>query len=315
MLKRTIEVSTDGTRLFLRAKQLVIARDDEELSTVPFDDLGFLVLTSHGVNITSGALRACAAYNVAVITCAENYLPAGLQLAIDGNTLHAERLHAQVAASVPLRKQLWARIIGAKIRMQAANLAEGPTRSRLMAMAGDVRSGDPDNLEAQAARIYWSELFSGITLPEPFRRERDGPAPNGLLNYGYAIVRACVARALVSAGLHPALGLHHHNRYNAFCLADDLIEPFRPFVDARVLELVKAGTLEVDKESKRPLLALLADKLTIRGEHSPLMIGVQRSANSLSNLLVDALKNDASAPKLAEVLDLPEPCHEPGRMA
>lgn len=315
MLKRTIEVSTDGTKLYLRAKQLVIERDDEELATVPFDDLGFLVLTSHGISVTSGALRACAEYNVAVITCAENFLPAGLQLAIDGNTLHAERLQAQVAASQPLRKQLWARIIDAKIRLQAANLAEGPARSRLRAMAGDLRSGDPENLEAQAARIYWGELFSGVTLPEPFRREPDGPPPNGLLNYGYAIVRACVARALVSAGLHPALGLHHHNRYNAFCLADDLVEPFRPFVDARVLELVKDGTLEVNKDSKRPLLALLADKLTVNGEHSPLMIAVQRSANSLSNLFMEALKTEASAPKLAESLELPEPCPEQGRRA
>lgn len=155
MLKRTIEVSTDGTKLFLRAKQLVIARDDEELSSVPLDDLGFLVLTSHGINISSGALRACAQYNVAVITCAENFLPAGLQLAIDGNTLHAERLQAQVAASQPLRKQLWAQIINAKVRMQAANLPDGPARSRLVAMAGEIRSGDPDNLEAQAARVYW----------------------------------------------------------------------------------------------------------------------------------------------------------------
>lgn len=306
MLKRTIEVSTDGTSLFLRAKQLVIERDGDELASVPFDDLGFLVLTSHGVTISSGALRACAEYNVAVISCAENFLPAGLQLPLAANSLHAERLNAQVAVSVPLRKQLWSRIVNAKLRMQAANLPEGPARSRILAMAGDVRSGDPDNLEAQGARIYWGELFSGIDLPAPFRREPDGPPPNGLLNYGYAIVRACVARALVAAGLHPALGLHHQNRYNAFCLADDLIEPFRPFVDGRVRELAAAGELEVNKDTKRPLLALLADKLTVGGEQSPLMIGVQRSANSLSNLLMEAVKGeDTSAPKLADLLELP----------
>lgn len=304
MLKRTIEVSTDGTRLFLRAKQLVIERDDEELATVPFDDLGFLVLTSHGITISSGALRACAEYNIAVITCAANFLPAGLQLSLQGNTLHAERLAAQVAASQPLRKQLWARIVAAKIRMQAANL-DGAVRDRLCAMASQLRSGDPRNLEAQAARIYWGEVFSGIALPEPFRRDPDGPAPNGLLNYGYAIARACVARALVAAGLHPALGIHHHNRYNAFCLADDLIEPFRPFVDARVRQLAAEGRLEVNKDTKRPMLELLADKLTVGAENSPLMTGVQRCANSLSNILMEAVQSKLTATKLADLLELP----------
>lgn len=308
MLKRTVEVSTDGTRLFLRAKQLVIERDGDELSAIPFDDLGFLVLTSHGINITSGALRACAEYNVAVITCDQKFLPSGLQLPLSANSLHAERLNAQVAASLPLRKQLWSRIVSAKLRMQAANLPDGPARGKLLAMAGDVRSGDPANLEAQGARVYWGELFARVALPEPFRRDPDGGPPNALLNYGYAIVRACVARALVAAGLHPALGLHHQNRYNPFCLADDLIEPFRPFVDAKVRDMALDGDFEIDKDTKRPLLALLADKLTVGREISPLMIGAQRSANSLSNLLIEALKGeDASAPKLAGLLELPQP--------
>lgn len=304
MLKRSIEVSTEGAYLSLKSKQLVIERKDKSRHTVPFEDLGFIVLASRGVTISSGALQAAAENNVAVITCGRNFVPSGLHLPLVGNTLHAERLNAQTQMSEPLKKQLWARLVREKVRMQAS-LHDTATKEKMLALAASVGSGDPQNIEAQAARIHWGNLFRDVDLPEPFRRDRDGPAPNGLLNYAYAIIRACIARALVGSGLHPALGIHHHNRYNAFALVDDLIEPYRAIADQRVLELVNDGHLDVTKDTKPFILNLLADRISVGSETSPFMIGVQRTTNSLSNIVMQAVESGTNAKKLAGMLELP----------
>lgn len=307
MLKRTIEVSTEGTHLSLRDKQLIIARDRETLATVPFEDLGFLVLDSRGVTITSSALRAASEAGAVVVVCADNHIPSALMMPLEGNALHTQRLLKQVSISEPLRKRLWARIVRAKIQMQAALLERDSTaRARLESLADRIKSGDAENLEAQAARLYWPEVFKAVDLPEPFWRDRNGPPPNGLLNYGYALVRASVARALCAAGLHPALGLQHHNRSNAFCLADDLVEPFRPVVDARVKELCSQGKLEVNKDTKKPLLEILTTALSVGEETGPLMNGTQRAATSLWRAIdVGTGEGKQGAEEAADLLELP----------
>ncbi|MGQ0614986.1 MAG: type II CRISPR-associated endonuclease Cas1 [Planctomycetaceae bacterium] len=282
MIKRTVVVSTPGTLLRSRQGQMELVCVDEVVARIPFEDLGFLVLESDQVQISTGALASAVEVGAATILCDAKHLPAGLLLALEGNSLQAQRLEWQIAASMPLRKQVWRRVVESKIRMQAANLPSQPAASeRLYRLASETRSGDPSNREAQAARVYWKALFEGISLPAAFRRERDGPPPNGLLNYGYAILRAAVARAICLAGLHPSIGIHHENRCDSFRLADDLMEPFRPLVDRAVLGLAREGHVEVSKETKRPLLALLSQSIPWQGQSSPLLVALQRCAASL----------------------------------
>ena len=203
-------------------------------------------------------------------------------LPLYGNTTQNERFRKQLEASLPLRKQLWQQTIQAKIGNQAAVLAECQRVEIgcLRVWANDVRSGDPDNLEARAAAYYWRWLFSSI---EGFTRDREGIPPNNLLNYGYAILRAIVARGLVASGLLPTLGIHHHNRYNAFCLADDIMEPYRPYVDRLVFSLVenKGNEINLDKEAKASLLTIPTLDVRIQGKRSPLMVAVSQTTASL----------------------------------
>jgi len=311
MIKRTIEVSSRGILLRSRDRQLVIARDEDILSRVPFDDLGVLVLSGPGAQVSTGVLRSAVAAGAAVVICGDSFLPEGLLLPLASNSLHAARLRWQVGASKPLRKQLWAAVVRAKLRNQADLLPDGSAAQRSVErIAGGVRSGDSRNAEAQAGRVYWGNLFDGYAIADGFRRRRDGPAPNGLLNYGYAIVRAAVARALCVVGLHPALGIHHSNRTNPFCLADDLIEPFRPVVDAAVVELVASDELEVTKDSKRRLLEVLTDPVELDGERSPLQVAAERTARSLASCLEQGGSpgdgNAATAKEIAARLVLPK---------
>ena len=199
-------------------------------------------------------------------------------LPIGEHTQVVSRIHSQIAIKKPLRKQLWKQIVVAKIRAQAANLADGSQeRSRMLALARSVRSGDPSNVESNAAQLYWRHW-----LDEPeFRRRRDGAPPNNMLNYGYAVMRAAIARAVVAAGLLPALGLHHHNRSNAFCLADDLVEPLRPIVDEQVRELHRDGQRELIPMAKRALLELLTVEIDVGGQRGPLMVALHRYVASL----------------------------------
>ena len=249
--------------------------------TKPIEDIGVLVLDNKRITVTSGVLEALLENNCAVITCDSKSMPVGLMLPLYGNTTQNERFRHQLDASLPLKKQLWQQTIKVKIENQAAVLKKcaGEEIRCMKVWASDVKSGDSDNMEARAAAYYWKNLFP----INGFTRDREGIPPNNLLNYGYAILRAVVARGLVSSGLLPTLGIHHHNRYNAYCLADDIMEPYRPYVDELVYEIVASGTgYEVlTKELKGKLLTIPTLEVVISGKRSPLMVAVGQTTASL----------------------------------
>ena len=287
MIKKTICFS-NPVYLSLKDAQLVIkmrkssSEDKPQEITRPIEDIGVVVLENRQISITSGVLDALLSNNCAVITCNDRHMPVGLFLPLDGNTIQSERFRFQINASLPLRKQLWQQTIQYKIRNQSAILKQhSDINTKCMDVwANEVRSGDPDNLEARAAIYYWKNLFGQF---QDFTREREGDCPNNLLNYGYAILRAVTARALVASGMLPTFGIHHHNRYNAYCLADDIMEPYRPFVDRLVYEIIKCyGTdLEITKEIKSELLTIPTLDISINGKRSPLMVGISQTTSSL----------------------------------
>ena len=294
MIKRTLYF---GNPAYLSVKhaQLEIRLPEVEKNTtlpdsfkasavkqVPIEDVGVVVLDNKQITITQGALSELLNNNVAVISCDEHRMPAGLILPLAGNTTQSERFRHQIEASQPLKKQLWQQTIQAKIANQSAVLLQqrGLECGNMQAWTKQVKSGDCDNLEGRAAAFYWQNLFGHI--PE-FHRDREGVAPNNLLNYGYAILRAVVARSLVGSGLLPTLGIHHHNRYNAYCLADDIMEPYRPFVDKLVAEIVDSG-IDISKlttEIKSKLLSIPVLDVIINERRSPLMIAVATTTASL----------------------------------
>lgn len=293
MIKRTLCFSNPAY-LSLRNAQLVIKLPEvekadvsdsfkcEATTTIPIEDIGVVVLDNKQITITQGVLEALLENNCAVITCDSSHLPVGLMLSLCGNTTQNERFRCQLDASLPLKKQLWQQTVQYKIRNQAAVLqtTHGSVARNMLAWAADVKSGDSDNLEARAAVFYWRNLFADIPN---FTREREGIAPNNLLNYGYAILRAVVARGLVASGLLPTLGIHHHNRYNAYCLADDIMEPYRPYVDALVVKLRQRGAVgdELSIDLKRELLQIPTLDVTIGSKRSPLMVAVGQTTASL----------------------------------
>lgn len=249
---------------------------------IPIEDIGVVVLDNKQITITQGALGVLLDNNVAVVTCDEHRMPSGLMLPLEGNTTQSERFRDQIEASLPLKKQLWQQTIQAKILNQSSVLyrQRGLDCGNMEAWAKQVKSGDADNLEGRAAAFYWQNLFGEI---KGFRRDREGVPPNNLLNYGYAILRAVVARSLVGSGLLPTLGIHHHNRYNAYCLADDIMEPYRPYVDKLVAEIVDSGVdiSHLTTELKGKLLAIPVLDVVINGRRSPLMVGVGMTTASL----------------------------------
>ena len=249
--------------------------------TKPIEDIGVVVLDNKQITVTSGLLEALLENNCAIVTCDSKSMPVGLMLPLYGNTTQNERFRHQLDASVPLMKQLWQQTIKVKIENQARVLEKcsGEVYKCMKVWSSEVRSGDSENMEARAAAFYWKNLF----LIEGFTRGRDGIPPNNLLNYGYAILRAVVARGLVSSGLLPTLGIHHHNRYNAYCLADDIMEPYRPYVDELVYGIVNSGLdYEVlSKEIKAKLLTIPTLEVNISGKRSPLMIAVGQTTASL----------------------------------
>ena len=249
--------------------------------TKPIEDIGVLVLDNKQITVTSGVLEALLENNCAVITCDSKSMPVGLMLPLYGNTTQNERFRHQLDASLPLKKQLWQQTIKVKIENQAAVLKKcaGEEIRCMKVWASDVKSGDSDNMEARAAAYYWKNLFP----VDGFTRDREGIPPNNLLNYGYAILRAVVARGLVTSGLLPTLGIHHHNRYNAYCLADDIMEPYRPYVDMLVFEIVTSGTdySVLTKELKGKLLTIPTLEVVISGKRSPLMVAVGQTTASL----------------------------------
>jgi CRISPR-associated protein Cas1 len=288
MIKRTLYFG-NPTYLGLKDKQLTIKLPEVEKSaltesfkaestrTIPIEDIGVVVLDNRQITITQGALEALLENNAAVITCDSSRMPVGLMLPLCGNTTQNERFREQLDASAPLTKQLWQQTVQAKIANQAAVLraCRGAEVRNMQRWVGEVKSGDADNLEARAAAYYWANLFTD------FRRHREGTPPNNLLNYGYAILRAIVARGLVGSGLLPTLGIHHHNRYNAYCLADDIMEPYRPYVDKLVVAMFDSGIETLDKDAKAQLLGLPVTEVMIGGQRSPLMIAVGQTTASL----------------------------------
>ncbi|MDZ4821197.1 MAG: type II CRISPR-associated endonuclease Cas1 [Planctomycetota bacterium] len=277
MIKRTIEISREPAHLTVRLDQFLIQRDGQTVASIPCEDIGMVLIDHAGTTYTHAVLAALTGFDAAVVICGRDHLPAGILLPLADHSQVVWRINDQIAISKPLRKKLWKQIVQAKIRAQAANLGDSPAKTRLLQLAQETKSGDPANTEAQAAKVYWSALFSRLV----FRRDVDGDGPNPLLNYGYAILRAAIARSLVAAGLQPALGIHHSNRSNMFCLADDLIEPLRPMVDARVDQLIAQDQVCLDQQSKAALLELLTINTTFENQSGPLMVNIHRMVASL----------------------------------
>ena len=249
------------------------------MKTIPIEDIGIVILDSPQITVTQALLSALLENNCAVVTCDNKHLPTGLLLTLYGNTIQSERYLDQINASIPLKKQLWQQTVQAKIQNQAHLLQQrcGIEAGNMLVWAKSVRSGDPDNLEGRAAAYYWSVVFDN----KCFRREGDD-VRNAMLNYGYAILRAIVARSLAGAGLNPTIGIHHHNRYDAYCLADDIMEPYRPYVDLLVLEIVsKDAPNEITPSIKRKLLELPVKEVVVNGTRHPLLIAVSHTVTSL----------------------------------
>jgi CRISPR-associated protein Cas1 len=315
VIKRTLEISREPAHLSVRNEQLVLTRDGQPVGQVPCEDIGIVLVDHPQTTYTHSALAKLAESDAAVVICGRDHLPAAILLPMVDHSQVVWRLDAQLGVSRPLRKQLWRQLVVAKIEAQARNVpADMPAHRKLLALAREVRSGDPTNIEAQAARVYWanwlwdddtqgegdSPLFAGssakTTLAEiadrapgarekgtvpGFRRDPDGTGLNSFLNYGYAVLRAAVARAIVGAGLLPSVGLHHRNRSNSFCLADDLIEPLRPLVDVRVREMHRQGYEELNQPAKAELLEILADRVRLADDVGPLMVQLHRYVASL----------------------------------
>lgn len=295
MIKKTLYFGNPAY-LSLNNKQLVVKLPEIEKNkelpevikktsgkTIPIEDIGVVILDHKQITITQALIEALLDNNVALVTCNDKRMPTGLFLSLQGNNTQNERFRKQIEVSQPLKKQLWQQTVKAKIENQAT-LLESQTNQiakNLRKMASEVKSGDSDNNEAQAAVFYWKRIFP--SFPN-FVRGQDEDPPNNLLNYGYAILRAIVARSLVASGLLPIYGIFHHNKYNDYCLADDIMEPYRPFVDQQVIEIMKRNENidELTLDIKRQLLQIPVIDVKINGKKSPLMIAVSQTTASLA---------------------------------
>ncbi len=295
MIKKTL-CFTNPAYLGMRNDQMVIRLPEVEKCnnltpefkkeaerTIPIEDIGVVVLDNKQITITTGLLESLLANNSAVITCDKRSMPVGLMLPLACNTVQSERFRDQIDASQPLRKQLWQQTVRQKILNQESVLRRTTmSETRCMRVwANDIKSGDSENMEARAAAYYWHRIFAD-EVPD-FTRDREGIPPNNLLNYGYAILRAVIARALVSSGLLPTFGIHHHNRYNAYCLADDIMEPYRPYVDELVIDIMNKydDYSELTRLIKMDLLGIPTIDVVIDGKRSPLMIAASQTTASL----------------------------------
>jgi CRISPR-associated protein Cas1 len=303
MIKRIVEISTARTRLSIKYGQLIIRqacpepgrRNDEQVASIPCEDIGVLLVDHQGTCYTHCVFMELLRCGAAIVLCGGDHHPTGMLLPIETNSVQTERFHQQIEAKEPVKKRLWKQIVQAKIKHQAKLAGpDSDVYKSLITLRHKVRSGDPSNIEAQASRKFWPVYLQDVA----FRRNIDGPPPNNMLNYGYMVMRAAVARALCSAGLLPCLGIHHRNRYNAFCLADDLVEPFRGFVEAKVRDIyINDGPMDdLDQPTKAKLLEVLYEPIKIKGYEGPLMVGLHRTAASLQRCFADEQK----------YLDLPE---------
>lgn len=277
-MERVVDIASDGRHLSAHRGFMIVSEAREEVGRVPLDDVAAVIVHAHGVTWTTNLAVALAERGAPLVLCGPNHAPVGVVLPLDGHHAQNARMRSQWEASKPLAKQLWSRMVAAKIRWQAAVLeANGRERAALDMMLRRIRSGDPDNIEAQAARRYWPLLMGAA-----FRRDRDAPDVNGLLNYGYTVMRSLVARSVVAAGLHPSIGIHHANRGNAFALADDLVEPFRPLVDLLAVKLAATGHDTVDSLTKRAFAGLIAIDLPGPDGITTVAVAAQRLAQSLA---------------------------------
>lgn len=287
MLKRALFFSTPFC-LSLKDNQMVINTKEmpDEKRTIPIEDIGFVVLEHQQTNITLPLLNALSDNNVAVIICGNDYMPNAMLMNLDSNKTQGESFRAQIEVSEPLKKGLWKQVVEAKIRNQAALLNKlGKDGDKLKPYYSNVKSGDSDNREGIAAKIYWDELFG-----EGFVRNREGVEPNNLLNYGYTLLRAAVARALMGSGLLPAFGIFHRNRYNAFPLADDIMEPYRPYVDELVYHMYTNGIDKLDKDAKSQLLHILFTDTVFNKVTRPLEVGLTMTTASLAKCYMGSAK-------------------------
>ena len=285
MLGRIVEVADDNRHLHLSRGFMVVqaaAGEREILGQIPLDDITAVIANAHGLSYTNNLLVGLAERGVPFVLCSANHNAVGMLISIDGNFQQAKRFDAQIAASLPLKKKLWASIVKSKLSQQGAALdAIGVASIPLSALVKKVRSGDPDNFEAQGARRYWGLLFGN-----GFRRDQQSEGLNAMLNYGYTVLRACTARAIVAAGLHPTLGLHHSNEGNAMRLVDDLMEPFRPVIDIKVWQLNKLNKTEITPETKRSLVMALYDDMFTSVGATPVMVCIQDLATSLAQVYI-----------------------------
>jgi CRISP-associated protein Cas1 len=296
MIGRIIEVADDRRHLFV-SRGFMVVQDTEgerkELGHVPLDDIAAVIANAHGLSYTNNLLVALAERCAPFVLCGANHNAVGMIFPIDGNYQQGKRYDAQIDAPKPTHKRMWAEVVRAKLEQQGAALeAAGAPTAPLTALVRKVRAGDPDNIEAQGAQRYWRLLFG-----DDFRRDQQGGGVNGMLNYGYTVLRSAMARAVVAAGLHPTIGIHHSNAGNSMRLVDDLMEPFRPTIDLRIWRLVRDGTSEVTPDTKRAMVKVLYDDMQTNIGATPVMVCMQKLAVSLAQVYMGE----------REKLDLPFP--------
>jgi len=282
-MERVIEIATDGQFLSRDRGTMLVKADGSEVGRVPLDDISCIIITARGISYSNDLIRSLAERGAAFVVCKENFQPISWLWPVEGNHTQASRMQAQLSSPKPFSKRAWQAVIKAKVDQQAAilEMRGAPSAPALAAMARRIRSGDPDNIEAQAARRYWPELMGS-----DFRRDTSGTGANAQLNYGYTVLRATTARAIVAAGLHPSIGIHHHNTFNSLALADDLMEPFRPFVDLAAIRLQQGGVYDVTPEAKELLANVMAWDLPTADGVSPVSRCISRLATSLAQSFV-----------------------------
>lgn len=299
-MERIVDIATDGRHLSAYRGFLVVSEGREEVGRIALDDIAAVIVHAHGVTFTASLIAALAERGAVMVLCASNHAPVALCLPLEGHHTQNARMRAQWDAGKPLSKQLWREIVIAKIRWQGAILAaRGIASTAFEAMARRVGSGDPENVEAQAARRYWPLLMG-----EDFRRNRQAAGANAMLNYGYTVLRSLCARAVVASGLHPAIGIHHANRGNAFALADDIIEPLRPLIDMLTLLLMESGVKEVSPAAKRAYAGLIAFDLMGNDGLSTVSLTATRIAQGIAASFVSGKAADFTAPQTPTALQI-----------
>ncbi len=302
MIGRVIEIASDGRYLAVSRGFMTISAEGSEIGRIPLDDIGVLLCHAHGLTYSNNLVVTLMERGASIVICGSNHMPVAWLWPLDGHHVQSLRMRHQVEAGEPVRKRLWQALVKAKILQQRAVLRRlGCTNEPFERFARQVRSGDPDNIEAQAARRYWPLLMG-----DEFRRDRAAGGANALLNYGYTVLRAGVARAVASAGLHPSLGLHHVNRGNPMCLVDDLMEPFRPLIDFLVKRLLAKGENEVTPSAKATLASVLSLDMATRLGTTPVTTCLERMVLSVA-IAFETGRPSLDIPESALPMELPEP--------